>query len=88
MEKNFSIWPRDSFSYILLKSVTALCPCLKSLPVVKVRRFILISLTKRVFKKPITIFVFWFSVMKNILFKHSNIKKNKSTKYIVQIIIK
>ena len=45
-EKNFSMWPRDCSCDILVKNVTAFCPCLKSLPEAKVKRFQLIELTK------------------------------------------
>ena len=37
---------------ILLKSVAAFCPCLKSLPHANVKRFTLIALTKEVSKMP------------------------------------
>ena len=47
-EKNFSMLPRDCSSYIVKKNVTAFCPCLKSLPEAKVKRFRLIALTKEV----------------------------------------
>ena len=51
VKKNFSMWPRDCFCGILVKNVSAFCPCLKSLPEAKVKRFILIALTKEVSKK-------------------------------------
>ena len=35
---------------VLVKNVAALCSCLKSLPKAKVKRFILIALTKEVLK--------------------------------------
>ena len=47
-EKNFSMRLRGCFCGILVKNVAALCPCLKSLPEAKVKRFILIALTKEV----------------------------------------
>ena len=47
----FDRWPRDCFCGILMKNVAAFCPCLKSLPESKVKRFILISLTKEDWKK-------------------------------------
>jgi hypothetical protein len=50
-KKNVSIWPRDCFSDILVTNVAAFCPCLKSLPEAKVKRFRLIALTKEVSKK-------------------------------------
>ena len=50
VEKNFSMWPRDCSCDILVKNVAAFCPCLKSLPQAKIKRFILIALTKEVSK--------------------------------------
>lgn len=38
-EKNISKWPRDHFCDILVKSATAVCPCLKSLPETKSESF-------------------------------------------------
>ena len=52
MERYFRMWPKDCFCGILVKNVAAFCPCLKSLPEAKVKRFILIALTKEVSKKP------------------------------------
>jgi hypothetical protein len=49
-EMNFSMMPRDCPCDILAKIVTAFCPCLKSLPVAKIKRFRLIPLTKEVSK--------------------------------------
>ena len=45
-EKNFNILPRDHSSDILVKKVTAFCPCLKSLPEAKEKSFGLIPLTE------------------------------------------
>ena len=45
-EKNFSTLPRDHSCDILVKFGAAFCPCLKSLPEVKMKRFRLILLTK------------------------------------------
>jgi hypothetical protein len=50
VEKNFSMWPRDCSCDIFGKNVAAFCPCLKSLPQAKIKRFILIALTKEVSK--------------------------------------
>jgi hypothetical protein len=52
---------RDYFCGILVKNLTAFCACLKSLPESKVKRFILIALTKEVSQKPGRDFVFWLS---------------------------
>jgi hypothetical protein len=49
--ENFSMWPRHCFCDILLKNVAAFCPCLKTPPEAKVKRFILIALTKEISKK-------------------------------------
>ena len=51
---------------ILLKSVAAFCPCLKSLPHANVKRFTLIALTKEVSKTPIIDFILWLSLMKSL----------------------
>jgi hypothetical protein len=49
-EKNFSMWPRGCFCGILVKNGATFCPCLKSLLEAKVKRFMLIALTKEVLK--------------------------------------
>ena len=53
------------------------CPCLKILPKGKVERFILISLTRKVSKKPNRDFILWLSLMKRSLNKHSKLRKEK-----------
>ena len=53
------------------------CPCLKSFPDSKVKRFILIELTQGVSKKPNRDFVLWISLMKSILNKNSRLRKKK-----------
>jgi hypothetical protein len=53
------------------------CPCLKSLPEAKVKKLRLIALTKEVSEMPIIDFVLWLSLMKNILTKHSKLRKGK-----------
>ena len=85
MGKNISNWPRDNFYDILVKNVAAFCPCLKSLPEVKVKKFILITLTKEISKKPSRNFVFWLSLMKNILKKHESFER-KNIKYMVPVL--
>ena len=50
-EKNFNMWLRECSYDTLVKNVTAFCPCLKSLSEAKIKRFILIALTKEVLKK-------------------------------------
>ena len=77
MEINFSMLHRDSFCDILVKNVSAFGSCLKSLPKSKVKRFILIALTKEVSEMLNRDFVLWLSLMKNILKKHSKLRKDK-----------
>ena len=43
VEKNFRMWPRDCFCCIVVERVAVSCPCLKSLPEAKVKRFIYIN---------------------------------------------
>jgi hypothetical protein len=57
--------------------VAIFCPCLKSLPEAKVKRLRLIALTKDISGKSIIDFVLWLSLMKNILNKHSKLRKEK-----------
>jgi hypothetical protein len=61
--------------------MAAFCPCLKSLPEAKVKRFILIALTKEVSEKPRRDFVLWFSLTKSILTQHSKLIKKKYKMY-------
>ena len=61
-EKNFRMWHKDCFSGILMKNVATFCPCLKSLPEVKVKRFRLNKLTKEVSKQPSRDLVLWLSL--------------------------
>ena len=60
-----------------MKNVATFCPCLKSLPEAKVKRLRLIALSKEVSKKPSRDFVFWLSLMKRCLNKHSKLRKEK-----------
>ena len=53
------------------------CPGLKGLPGVKIKRFMLIALTKEISKKPSRNFVLWLSLMKRSLNKHSKLRKEK-----------
>ena len=52
VEKNFRMWPKDCFCGILVENGAAFSPCLKSLAESKVKRFILIALTKEAQKSP------------------------------------
>jgi hypothetical protein len=71
------MWPKDCFCGILEKNVAAFCPCLKSFPEAKVKRLRLITLTKKVSEKSNIGSVLWLSLMKNILNKHSKLRKKK-----------
>jgi hypothetical protein len=76
-EKNFRMWHKDCFCGILVKNVAAFCPCLKSLPEAKVKRFLLIALTKEVSKKPNRDLILCLSLVKSILNKPSKPRKEK-----------
>jgi hypothetical protein len=60
--------------------MAAFCPFLKSLPD-EVKRFILIALTKEVSKKPSRDLVLWLSLMKDVLNKHSKLRKENYKLY-------
>jgi hypothetical protein len=58
-------------------NVVAFCPCLKSLPETKVKRFRLIALAKESSRQPNINFVLWFILMKRTFCKWSKLcKKN------------
>lgn len=76
-EKTFSMCPRDCSCDIMLKNVSTFCPCLKSLPEAKVKRFRLITLSKEILKQPSLDPVLWFTLMKKIFMKGSKLKKEK-----------
>jgi hypothetical protein len=76
-EKTFSMWHKDCFCGILEENVATFCPCLKSLPEAKVKRFGLIALTKEVSKKPGQDFVLCLNLTKRSLNKHSKLRKAK-----------
>jgi hypothetical protein len=75
--ENLSMWSRDCCCGILVKNVATFCLYLKSLHETKVKRFILTALKKEISKKPSRNFVFWLSLMKSILNKHSKLRKDK-----------
>ena len=50
-EKNINLWPRNCSWDTLVKNVSAFCPCQKSLPEVKVKRFGLILLIEGISKQ-------------------------------------
>ena len=52
-------------------------PCLKSLSEAKVKRFLLIVLTKKVSKKSSRDLLVWLSLMNGVLKKHSKFWKEK-----------
>jgi hypothetical protein len=56
-----------------------------SLPEAKVKRLRLIALTKEVSETPIIDFILWLSLMKNILNKHSKLRKEKYKIYSLSI---
>ena len=56
--------------------MTAFCPCLKSLPEAKVKRFIIIALTKEVSKSPAET-LFLVKSHEEHLNKHSKLRKEK-----------
>jgi hypothetical protein len=68
-----------------VKNAAAFCPCLKSLPQCKVKRFILIALTKEVSRKPSRDFILWLSLVKSVLNKYSKLRK-ENVKYMVQVL--
>lgn len=59
----------------MVKNVVTFCPCLKSLAEAKLKRFILIVLTKEVSKEPSRDVVLWFSLIKSVLKKKSKLGK-------------
>jgi hypothetical protein len=71
------MWHRDYFCGIFVENVVVFCPCLKILPEVKVKRLLLIALTKQVSKKPSRDFILWLSLMKSLLNKCSKFRKEK-----------
>ena len=71
------MWPRNSFCGILVKTGAPFCPCLRNLPEVKVKRLILIILTRKISEIPIIDFVYWLSLTKSILNKPSKLRKKK-----------
>jgi hypothetical protein len=78
-EENFNVWSKNCFVVLQLKkkNVAAFYHYLKSLPEAKVKRFRLIALTKEVSEMLIIDFVLWLSLVKSILNKHSNLRKEK-----------
>jgi hypothetical protein len=61
--------------------VAALCACLKGFPEAKIKRFILITLTKEIFKKSSRNFVLCLNPMKSIFKKHSELRYEKHNIY-------
>ena len=61
--------PRDYSCDILVKKVVTICPCLKSLPEAKMKRFGLILLAEELSKQPSIDCVMWllaFMVIKDL----------------------
>ena len=75
-ENNFNTWPKDCYCDILVKNVAAFCPCLKSLLEAKVKRFILIALTREVSKIRADCSLVE-SHEESILNKHSKLREEK-----------
>jgi hypothetical protein len=74
-ENTISMWPIDYFCDILVKNVAAFCPCLKSLPEAKMKRFRLNALAKEISKQPDISSVVWllkFTLMKSVLMKEES----------------
>ena len=61
--------------------MTVFCPCLKSLSEAEVKRLRLIALTKKIAKQSNLNSVLWFSVIKSVLMKCSELKKKKYKMY-------
>lgn len=66
-EMNFNMWLRDCSCNILEKNVAVFCPHMKSLTEAKVKKFILITLTKKSQKSLSRDLVFWSSLVKCVL---------------------
>ena len=75
--KNFHMWPSDFLCDILVKIWLFFFPCLKSLPEAKMKRLRSIALTKQVSEAPNTDFIIYLRLMKNILNKHSMMRKGR-----------
>ena len=71
------LWRHEIPGDILVKNVAGFCPCLKSLPEAKVKRFQLIALTKEISEKSSIDFVLQLTLMKRILIKCSKFRKQK-----------
>ena len=67
--ESVSMWPRDCFCIILVKSVAAFCLCLTSLPEAKVKKFRLTVLTKEVSETPVIHFLLWLSLSHEACFE-------------------
>jgi hypothetical protein len=81
--KIFGMWPRDCSCESFGEECGCFCLCLKSLPDAKskVKRIRLITLTKKVTEKPSIDFALWFTLTKNVLIKHSKLRKEKYKRY-------
>ena len=63
-----------------MKNVAAVCPCPKSQPEVKMKKFKSIALAKEISKQSIIDSVLWFTLM-----KHSKLRKEKYKMYGLRI---
>ena len=59
------------------------CSCLKNLPGAKVKRFILIALTKDILKQSRIDSALWITLLKSVLIKHNKLRKEKNTKCMI-----
>jgi hypothetical protein len=84
-ERNFSMFFGDLSYKVFVNNGADFCPYLKSLLEAKAKRLRLISLTKKVSEKPSIYFVLWFKLMRRVLIKYSQIKKEKH-KNMVQVL--
>ena len=75
--RNFSLLLRDGSCDSLVKKVVAFCLCPRSLPESKVKRLRLIVLRIEISKWPSIDSFMWFTIIKSVLMKHSNLKKKK-----------
>jgi hypothetical protein len=79
-EKSFNMFSSDHSWDILVRNVTAFCPCPKSLPEAKVKIFKLITLAKEL-SKPSLDSVLWFTLTRIVLIKQSKLRKEKYKMY-------
>ena len=62
-EKNINMCPRGHSCGILVKNMSAFCPCLKSLSEVQVKHFGLVPLAKEILKQSSVDSILWLLVV-------------------------